>query len=298
MGWTDMVEKNWVPDHRQWTSAVITAGPDSSVGLTVVATQFEERYDQIYINQASTWTILKTPKQIGVGLEHGGYSGYGIALLPGRELLISLWGGGIVAGKINNAVAKLHGVQKYNTPRFGGDSNLASSSNEKIFNELVLVSPDKRHNGVIFGASKQDIYASVNKGATWQKVLSIPFRLPRIGTIPSTNAPAPAPTEVPTTSVPTICEDDKTFRFENIKEFSCKKYLINKETRTARCNEWDSKFGKLVKNHCPKTCNYCSERCQDDEEAIIKFRPNNYTCKTIPLNKCNKKSRKKLTKDI
>jgi len=179
--WTDMVGKKWVSDYRRWTSAVITAGPNSSAGLTVVATQFEETYDRIYINQASTWTILKAPKHIGVGLERGGYSGYGIVLLPSKELIISLWGRGIVAGKINNAAAKLNNVHTYNTPHFGGDSSLPGSANEKTLNELVMVSPDKRHNGVIFGVSKQDIYASINKGANWQKVLSIPFRIPRIG---------------------------------------------------------------------------------------------------------------------
>merc|ERR1740139_101359 len=113
--------------------------------------------------------------------EHGGYSGYGIVLLPSKELIISLWGGGIVAGKINNVAAKLNEVHTYNTPHFGGDSSLPGSANEKTMNELVMVSPDKRHNGVIFGVSKQDIYASVNKGATWEKVLTIPFRKPRIG---------------------------------------------------------------------------------------------------------------------
>jgi len=186
--WTDMVGKKWViKDYRYWTSAVITAGPDTSEGLTVVATQFEiKTYDRIYISQGDKaqhykWVILEAPKQIGVGLEHGGYSGYGIVILPSRELIISLWGRGIVAGRISNAAAKLYNVHMYDTPCFGGDSNLPGSVNEKILNELVMVSPDKRHNGVIFGVSKQDIYASVNKGATWQKVLSIPFRKPRIG---------------------------------------------------------------------------------------------------------------------
>jgi len=175
-------------EHRYWTSAVITAGPGAPEGLTVVATQHTEKYDQIYINQASEapynntkWAILKAPKHVGVGLEHGGYSGYGIALLPSRELIVSLWGRGMVRGNINKAEAKLDNVRNYNTPHFGGDSNLAGSANEKNLNEQVLVSPDKRHKGVIFGVSKQDIYASINKGANWQKVLSIPFRIPRIG---------------------------------------------------------------------------------------------------------------------
>merc|ERR1711957_514499 len=186
--WTDMVGKKWVSDYRRWTSAVITAGPDTSEGLTVVATQFEKTYDQIYISQASKapyhndkWVILEAPKQVGVGFVKGGYSGYGIALLPSRELILSLWGRGVVAGKINNKAAKLYNAHKYDTPHFGGTSEKPGSISGKILNELVMVSPDKRHNGVIFGVSKQDIYASVNKGATWQKVFSIPFRKPRIG---------------------------------------------------------------------------------------------------------------------
>eukprot|EP00588_Corethron_pennatum_P001329 CAMPEP_0194299422 /NCGR_PEP_ID=MMETSP0169-20130528/60708_1 /TAXON_ID=218684 /ORGANISM="Corethron pennatum, Strain L29A3" /LENGTH=988 /DNA_ID=CAMNT_0039049517 /DNA_START=378 /DNA_END=3342 /DNA_ORIENTATION=- len=174
--WTDMVgeERELDTDHRYWTSAVITAGPGAAEGLTVVATQHTEKYDRIYINQANEapynntkWVMLKAPKKIGVGLEHGGYSGYGIALLPSRELIVSLWGRGIVRGNINKAEAKLDNVRNYNTPHFGGDSNLAGSANEKNLNEQVLVSQDKRHKGVIFGVSKQDIYASVNKGATW-----------------------------------------------------------------------------------------------------------------------------------
>jgi len=175
-------------EHRYWTSAVITAGPGAPEGLTVVATQHTEKYDQIYINQASEapynntkWAILKAPKHVGVGLEHGGYSGYGIALLPSRELIVSLWGGGMVVGKINKAETELQNVRNYDTPHFGGDSNLAASVNEKKLNEQVMVSPDKRHKGAIFGVTKQDIYASVDEGATWQKVLSIPFRLPRSG---------------------------------------------------------------------------------------------------------------------
>jgi len=187
--WTDMGGEG-----MYWTSAVITAGPGSPQGLTVVATQHVDEpkpYDHIYINKVSEapykntkWAILNAPRLSGVGIEHGGYSNYGIALLPGkghrRELLLSLWGGGIVVGKISEAKTKLNG-RYYNTPHFGGDSNLASSSTDKKLHEQVMVSPDKRHKGVIFGVSKQDIYASINKGATWQKVLSIPFRSPRIG---------------------------------------------------------------------------------------------------------------------
>jgi len=104
---------------------------------------------------------------------------------------VSQWKGGVVVGQINRAKAFLYNVRRYDTHRFGGDSNLPGSVNLKNFNELVMVSPDKRHDGVIFGVSKQDIYASVNNGATWQKVLSIPFRLPRIGKKPESKKKRP-----------------------------------------------------------------------------------------------------------
>eukprot|EP00588_Corethron_pennatum_P007673 CAMPEP_0194299040 /NCGR_PEP_ID=MMETSP0169-20130528/60502_1 /TAXON_ID=218684 /ORGANISM="Corethron pennatum, Strain L29A3" /LENGTH=767 /DNA_ID=CAMNT_0039049101 /DNA_START=1032 /DNA_END=3335 /DNA_ORIENTATION=- len=191
--WTDIVWKK-ADDPGYWTSAVIIAGPKAPTGLTVVATRFREKdYDQVFINQASKalnhnakWTLLKkVPKHKGVGLEKGGYSGYGIALLPSGELIMSVWGGGMVVGRINKRKAKLTDIREYNTPRLGGSSNMPGSNKERNFNEQVLVSPDKRHKGVIFGVDKQDIYASVNNGATWRKVLSIPFRLPRTGTMSS-----------------------------------------------------------------------------------------------------------------
>jgi len=195
--WTDMIGEAWIVDHTFWTSAIITAGPGSQSGLTVVATHQKEltegsekeiKYDQIYVNQAGEapyhnikWAVLGRTTQVGVGFEHGGYSGYGTAVLPSGELVASLWEGGMVVGKINRAEAKLYNVRMYRTPRFGGNSNLPGSAGDKTFNELVVVSPDKRHKGTIFGVSKQDIYASVNNGATWKKVLSIPFRIPRVG---------------------------------------------------------------------------------------------------------------------
>jgi len=76
------------------------------------------------------------------------------------------------------------------------------------------------------------------------------------------------------------------------------KYLKNINTRTARCNELDKKFGKLVKHHCPKTCDYCSGRCLDDEEAIIKIRLKSYTYKKIRHRKCNTKVKKKFVNEI
>jgi len=186
--WTDMVGS---PTRRYWTSAVITHGPLELKGFTVVATAYRGYlHDLMFVNRNrkapyanAKWAPLEgPPPKVGVGLEHGGYSGYGTAVLPNREVLVSLWGSGIIVGKINRAEAQLDDVQEYKAHRFGGDSNLPGSENMKIFNERVMVSPDRRHKGVIFAVSKQDIYASVNKGATWKKVLSIPFRAPRIGT--------------------------------------------------------------------------------------------------------------------
>jgi len=62
-----------------------------------------------------------------------------------------------------------------------------------------------------------------------------------------------------------ICEDDKKFK---IKGKTCEKYL--KKRRKKGCKKWDNKTGRLVKNHCPQTCNHCEDRCIDDSmEKII-----------------------------
>mmetsp|Transcript_39142 Transcript_39142/g.91197 ORF Transcript_39142/g.91197 Transcript_39142/m.91197 type:complete len:99 (-) Transcript_39142:219-515(-) len=44
---------------------------------------------------------------------------------------------------------------------------------------------------------------------------------------------------------------------------------------------------RIVKNHCPKSCNYdCTERCSDDDEFKIKVRVDGetmkYSCAEIP----------------
>mmetsp|Transcript_20885 Transcript_20885/g.47408 ORF Transcript_20885/g.47408 Transcript_20885/m.47408 type:complete len:530 (+) Transcript_20885:149-1738(+) len=49
-----------------------------------------------------------------------------------------------------------------------------------------------------------------------------------------------------------VCEDRKEFRFNNDSSLKCKK-LKNK------CNKWDKK-GRLVKNHCPSTCDFCQSK--------------------------------------
>merc|ERR1740139_1657084 len=195
--WTDMIDERWIVDHKFWTSAVITDGPKSRAGLTVVGTMSSlghwrdedtVKYDQIYVNQFGeapynnvTWTSLKYRKQGNPGLEQGGFSGYGVAVLPTGEYVAFLWSGGMIIGNVRRDKAKINNLRKYATPRLGGDSNLPGSANEKSINEMVMVSPDRRHNGVIFGVDKQKIYASVNKGKTWQEVLSIPYREPRVG---------------------------------------------------------------------------------------------------------------------
>jgi len=195
--WTDMIDKRWIVDHKFWTSALITDGPNSKAGLTVVGTmsslghwrqEDKIKYDQIYVNQAGeapyndvTWSSLKYRKQGNPGLEQGGFSGYGAVVLPTGEYAAFLWSGGMIIGNVRRDKAEIKNLRKYVTPRLGGDSNLPGSANEKSINEMVMVSPDRRHKGVLFGVDKQKIYASVNKGKTWQEVLSIPYREPRVG---------------------------------------------------------------------------------------------------------------------
>jgi len=118
----------------------------------------------------------------------------------------------------------------------------------------------------------------------------------------ATEFPSFSPTKL--TSAPTIspvksvCVDDKTFKYKNKNFGKCAKFLKKKNKRITRCNLWDKKFGRLVKNHCPKTCNYCAERCQNDSEAKFTFGTKKYTCKTIPIKKCSKKFKKKLVSEI
>jgi len=110
------------------------------------------------------------------------------------------------------------------------------------------------------------------------------------------NSQSSKPTNKPS-SIPTkakiICEDDDSFRYKNKEKFTCKKFLKNIEKRKKNCNKWDNKNGWLVKNHCPKTCNHCDQRCLDDKNAKIKFGKKKYTCEDVPTNKCAKKDKKK-----
>merc|ERR1712176_861580 len=65
-----------------------------------------------------------------------------------------------------------------------------------------------------------------------------------------------------------ICEDDKKFK---IRGKTCEKYLKNEKKKEKNCNKWDKKTGRLVKNHCPQTCNHCEDRCIDDKNDKICF---------------------------
>merc|ERR1711862_834931 len=73
---------------------------------------------------------------------------------------------------------------------------------------------------------------------------------------------------------------DTAFKHNGKK--TCAKYLKNKKKRKKLCKEWDN-YGRLVQNHCPKTCDYCHhKRCADDEDFIIEHDKIEYNCENIP----------------
>jgi len=67
---------------------------------------------------------------------------------------------------------------------------------------------------------------------------------------------------------PKQCPDDSNFRYSQVMKNTCKRFAKNSE----RCNTWD-KFGRLVKNHCSKSCNFCSRKqCKDFSKHVIVYK--------------------------
>eukprot|EP00588_Corethron_pennatum_P013768 CAMPEP_0194271594 /NCGR_PEP_ID=MMETSP0169-20130528/5336_1 /TAXON_ID=218684 /ORGANISM="Corethron pennatum, Strain L29A3" /LENGTH=1088 /DNA_ID=CAMNT_0039013977 /DNA_START=145 /DNA_END=3411 /DNA_ORIENTATION=- len=90
----------------------------------------------------------------------------------------------------------------------------------------------------------------------------------------------------PTVSTTTSCTDS-LFYFSS-KAKNCKKLVKNKTEKQAKmlCDKWD-KFGRQVKNHCPKTCELdCAERCANDADYIVTRTKGKkevtYNCEEIP----------------
>jgi len=85
-------------------------------------------------------------------------------------------------------------------------------------------------------------------------------------------------------SVVSSCQDEDDFRFNGKKKARCAKFLrVNTEKK---CNKFDKTFGRLIKNHCPQTCDFCVERFTDDVNFKFSLKldkkKEKYTCDDIP----------------
>jgi len=103
-----------------------------------------------------------------------------------------------------------------------------------------------------------------------------------LNTNPSTDAPSMLPSDVPsdTPSIsPVTARECVDTAFKHNGKKTCTKYLKKKKKRKELCKEWD-KYGRLVQNHCPKTCDYC--QCTDDKDFIIEHKKTEYKCENIP----------------
>jgi len=101
----------------------------------------------------------------------------------------------------------------------------------------------------------------------------------------------PSPTSTPTfkstTSAPTTSAltcNDTVFKFN--KKKNCAKLLPSQDKKDKFCDKADD-LGRIVKNHCPESCNYdCTERCSDDDKFKIKVKVDGemmkYSCDKIP----------------
>jgi len=114
-----------------------------------------------------------------------------------------------------------------------------------------------------------------------EKLTGLPSSAPT-GT-PKTGSPTGSPVASPTT---TTCTDS-LFYFSG-KAKNCKKLLKGKTGNKAitLCNKFD-KFGRQVKNHCPKTCSFdCAERCANEADYVVVRTKGKkvveYNCDAIP----------------
>jgi len=95
------------------------------------------------------------------------------------KLLLGMVGGGALEGKLkgkNFVSIKIRG----NDQRWTfGESSYFSEGTRKLFSHIVAKSPHYTKDGTIFGASHYEIYASHNRGKTWNLVYTLPFMAPR-----------------------------------------------------------------------------------------------------------------------
>jgi len=107
--------------------------------------------------------------------------------------------------------------------------------------------------------------------------MAVPARSVAPSTIPNAN-PSTAP------SIVSLCQEKAEFRFNGKKRAMCAKFLRSKTEK--KCNKFDEKFGRFIKNHCPQTCDFCVERFTDDVnfKFFLKLdkKKEKYMCDDIP----------------
>jgi len=106
---------------------------------------------------------------------------------------------------------------------------------------------------------------------------------------PKTGSPIVSPkTGSPVTSPTPLTCTDSLFYYSGKANKNCKKLMKGKTEKQEKtlCNKFD-KFGRQVKNHCPKTCFMdCAELCANDADYVvvrIKGKKDvSYNCDAIP----------------
>ena len=99
-----------------------------------------------------------------------------------------------------------------------------------------------------------------------------------------------APSQIPNANPPTAPSIVSLFQDKGELWFNCKKRAMCakclRSNTEKKCNKFDKKFGRFIKNHCTQTCDFCVERFRDD--ANFKFflkldkKKEKYMCDNIP----------------
>jgi len=108
-----------------------------------------------------------------------GFSRDAILGTPDGKLIMGLLVGGIVQGKLFKNKFKDTEIRGKNQRwTFASEVHLKENFS-KSFQNMIAISPDYMNDGILFGAYYNEIYASVDKGETWNVVYTLPFVAPR-----------------------------------------------------------------------------------------------------------------------
>jgi len=124
--------------------------------------------------------VAKLPEYATGDTRQGtGFSRDAILGTPDGKLIMGLLVGGIVQGKLfNNKFRDTEIKGKNQRWTFASEVQLVEN-HSKSFQNMIAISPDYKIDGILFGANYNEIYASVDKGETWNVVYTLPFVAPR-----------------------------------------------------------------------------------------------------------------------